>query len=292
MKLWATAEYVEIQVGVLCRSGDLDTAVQVLWCLPGAPADGVYLLLLKACTEKRALQHVKGVHAHLITHSPPHVSASLLEHLVVTLATCGALEDACHAFYALPSRTVFSWTAVISGFVGCGKAHDALHHYKCMQEDGVKPNCYTFVSLFKACGSLADINEGRKLHDDFRDTGILPNVYIVNTLVSMYGKCGYIKEAENVFKSGDGILDVVSWNAMLSSYIEQEDGKRALQLFRQMQGEGVSPDQRSFVMALLACNRINEQDQVIVAGQLIKLRSCSCMCSCTRKVSCQISTPL
>jgi pentatricopeptide repeat protein len=83
--------------------------------------------------------------------------------------------------------------------------------------------------------------------------GLMSNVYVVNTLVSMYGKCGSVTDAENVFVVGMPGFDPVSWNAMLSVYVERGEEKKSLLLYRQMQEEEVSPDVRTFVIVLQAC---------------------------------------
>ena len=54
-----------------------------------------------------------------------------------------------------------------------------------------------------------------------------------NAIVDMYGKCGSIEDALNVFdKMPDP--DVVSWTAMIFEYAMHVYGREALQFFEQM----------------------------------------------------------
>ena len=53
----------------------------------------------------------------------------------------------------------------------------------------------------------------------------------------MYSKCGDIVEAENVFSSLPH-RDVVTWNAILSAYVKQNQVYKVLKLYEQMQEEG------------------------------------------------------
>lgn len=136
-----------------------------------------------------------------------------------------------------------------------------------MLDDGVEPDKYTFVSLFKACGTIQDLQLGRKLHADARRKGITFDVFVCNTLVSMYGKCGAIIEAEEVFCAMSD-RTIVSWNAMLSAYVELEQGERALLLYRQMQNEGENVNELTFVLAVQACGSSVEQEAShLVTGQ-------------------------
>ncbi|KAH7446993.1 hypothetical protein KP509_01G085500 [Ceratopteris richardii] len=121
-----------------------------------------------------------------------------------------------------------------------------------MLEDGIQCDEYTYVSLFKACGNTIDLEHGMCLHIEAAKKGFTSDVYVRSTLISMYGKCDALAEAENIFF---GMLEhtVVSWNAMLSAYVEQRHGDSALQLFVQMQITGVNPSYLTFVIALQAC---------------------------------------
>lgn len=136
--------------------------------------------------------------------------------------------------------------------------------YVHMQNDRVKPDPYTFVSLFKACGNINDLEVGRLLHATVRSKGFGADAHTVTTMVSMYGKCGAIKEAENVFV-GATHTDVILWNSLLSAYVEVGQAEKALQLYTQMQVEGLSPDKQTLVIALQACGSL------ALNGQLTKV---------------------
>ncbi|KAI5080239.1 hypothetical protein GOP47_0005718 [Adiantum capillus-veneris] len=243
-------------VQVLSNEGQLDKALDVLFHMNTIPLRDTYLSLLKACNRSRALHQAKQVQVHLAKHMQHDY---LGDYLVMTLARCGAVEDALEFSHTLSHRTVFSWTAIISAYVQRGQGREALELYKCMEEDGVKPNHYTFVALLKACGRVADLEKVRALHNDARRMGLGADVYILTTLVSVYCKCGSIEEAENVFS----VLlrhDVVTWNAMLAAYVEQGQASKVLHLFRQILEERVTLDELMFVSALQACTMLAEQE--------------------------------
>lgn len=212
----------------------------------------VYISLLKLCKEKKSLRHVHHVLTHLAAYQWDLVQL-FGDFVVFILAKCGGLEDALHVSNNLVCRTVFSWTSIIAGYTECGRDLEALRMHCCMLEDGVEPDRYTFVSLLKACGTVPDIEEGRKLHADAQEKGLTLDVYVGSTLVSMYGKCGNTVEAEWVF-CGLSQRNIVTWNAMLSAYVEQGQGEKALLLYRQMREAGESPTELTFVSAVQASN--------------------------------------
>ena len=252
----------------LCNDGQLERALEVLSYMDGAgPSPDTYICLLRACQKRKDLVQVKRVYSYLVQNEWK-CDTYINDYLVMTFAKCGAIEDALDIARKLPHRTVYSWTALISAYTELGRGREAVALFQFMQEDGVKPNHYTFVSLLKACGTTSDLEKGRIFHDEARRMGFGVDTILCTTLVSMYGKCGAITEAENVF----GTLfqrDVVAWNAMLAAYVEQGMAEKALHLYRQMHEERVIIDQLMFVIAIQACSTLAEKQE----GDLIKMAS-------------------
>lgn len=199
-------------------------------CRPLSKAE--YLALLKACNKCRSLPLAQRLHAHL-SHYRLDSTGFLGENLLVTLSKCGALDNALHVFHSLPFKSAFAWTALISGLTDWGRPQSGLATYQNMLDDGAEPDSYTFVSLFKACGIIPDLAAGRKLHMDAHQKGFTNELLVGNTLVSMYGKCGVVVEAEHVFYEMPK-RDVVTWNVMLSIYVEKEQARKAICLYRQL----------------------------------------------------------
>lgn len=254
---------------ILCQMGQLDQALDLLSCMEQhghAPSQSLCWSLLKLCNKKKALHHAVHLHAHLALHGLDSTS-SLGEYLVITLAKCSSLDIALQVFYKLPHRTVFSWTAVISGYSNCGKAREALALYDCMLVDDVEPNKYTFISLLKACGDIPDIGEGKRLHAEASKHMCTSDLYVAACLLDMFAKCGSLVDAQDVFDSM-AHRDVVLWTAMLSAYIEWGHGEKALQLYRRMQAEGVSPDGRTYVSALQACCILAEKEEAVLVDEV------------------------
>eukprot|EP00250_Pteridium_aquilinum_P010460 c19405_g1_i1 orf=1-1011(-) len=202
-----------------CKQGHLDRALAALSLLEPrglTPPEDLYWSLLKACNKQKALSQAKQVHGFLARHGKG-LSSSLFDYLVSTLAKCGGLEEALDVFHQLCHRTVFSWTAVISAYTEGGKGEQAMETYRHMQVEGIQPNEHTIVSLLKACGSISDLEQGKAIHAYASTKGLDAHDFIGSALVSMYGKCTSIMEAEKVFDSLSK-CNVVLWNAMLSAY--------------------------------------------------------------------------
>ncbi len=81
-----------------------------------------------------------------------------------------------------------------------------------------------------------------------------------NSCVDMYAKCGSLEDAWGVFNKMPSQV-VVAWSTMICGHVKCRQGKKALELFRQMQQEGVWPNSVTFVGVLKAC------DSVIALGR-------------------------
>lgn len=254
----------------LCDDGQLDKALNILLHMEPVPSVNMYRSLLKACTKRKAVLIAKRVHAHLAERGLE--STRLLgEEVVNTLAKCGSLEDALEVFHRLQHRNVFCWTAVISAYVNAGLGREALRMYEQMQAEAVQPNRFTFVSLIRACSGTANLMDGKHVHAEVLKHSCESDVFVGACLVRMYWKCGSIADAQSVF-NGLSNRNVVSWTAMLSAYTEQGEGDKVLQLYEQMQDEGVSPDAQVFVYVLQACGMLAEKEEVD-HGQWFRVRS-------------------
>ncbi|MED6133156.1 hypothetical protein PIB30_025970 [Stylosanthes scabra] len=78
----------------------------------------------------------------------------------------------------------------------------------------------------------------RQLHSLVLKLGLNSNIFIHNSSISMYAKCGSLFEAQLLFKACS-TLDPVSCNIMVSGYMRANQTGSACQLFDVMPGKGV-----------------------------------------------------
>ncbi|MCO5561244.1 hypothetical protein L7F22_014865 [Adiantum nelumboides] len=135
----------------------------------------------------------------------------------------------------------------------------------------------TLVDAYAKCGSLSQAQEvfawllqrgavawtalvsAKKFHADAARRGIPHDVFVENTLVSMYGKCGEVVEVEKVFFKMP-LHSVVSWYLMISSYLDDGQGKMALQLFSPIHVQGANYNHATSVLAFQACSTLVENN--------------------------------
>ncbi|KAH7440387.1 hypothetical protein KP509_04G104800 [Ceratopteris richardii] len=195
-----------------------------------------------------------------------YTTTSLNEYLVSTLCMCNDLDSALNLFHSLSIKTVFVWTAVISAYVGRGDGVVAFTVYARMLEESALPNEYTYTSMLKACGIIPSVQSGKALHACLWCEDIKSSVAIASPIIRMYSKCNAISNSEMVFQEIPQ-HDILSWTSMISSLIEHELIDKALALYRQMEKQGISPNEWTVSICLQGCCILAELKGALASGE-------------------------
>eukprot|EP01018_Ginkgo_biloba_P026550 Gb_17962 [translate_table: standard] len=224
-----------------------------------APNQFTVSSLLKACAWLNSLKQGKQVHAAIIrtgVRPDVYVGSALVDMYV----KCGSVLDARQVFDRMHKRNNVSWTAMIAGYAHNGLGEEAIALFHQMQGAGIRPCEFALVSILRACARLGALKRGKQVHARIIKNEFDSNTYLGSTLVGLYGKCGNLAYAGQVFK-GMPVRDVVSWTALIAGYAQQGYGKEALVLLTQMLQEGVKPNQFTFASILRACAGLEALEQ-------------------------------
>ncbi|XP_024521690.1 pentatricopeptide repeat-containing protein At1g11290, chloroplastic-like [Selaginella moellendorffii] len=239
-----------------------------------------FLAALKACGDIAAREQGRKINGRLVREesltkaceiharaaeagcdSHPFVANSLIS----LYSRCGGVEQALSVFEKLEKKTVVSWTALMLGCVENGEAELALDLFSRM--DSVS-DAQAYVAALTACASVCEksrldgssklqaLERGMAIHSSAARSGLdsTTNVFVSNTLVDMYSKCGSLLDGRAVFDRMSS-RDVVSWNALLLGYAENGEPGLALELFEAMK-QHHHPTARTFLAAFIACGNL------------------------------------
>lgn len=214
------------------------------------------------------LQQVRAVHAEVVRRGY-QFDVFVGNSLVDMYSKCGDLLAAQLVFNSLPNPNVVSWSALITGYAQQENSEQAFHIYAQMQEKGVQPNDRTLIGVLKACANLAAMEEGaslsgealkinslgncRKIHADVVRLGYGSSLFVCNTLIDTYAKCGSLPEAAQVFDNMT-CRDVVTWNTVIAAYAQEEKGEKGMKLYVAMLEQGFLPNEATFLGILRACS--------------------------------------
>ncbi|XP_024168862.1 pentatricopeptide repeat-containing protein At2g13600 [Rosa chinensis] len=179
--------------------------------------------------------------------------------MVSGYAKAASVEVARSLFTKMMERNVVSWNALIAGYTQNGENEEALGLFLLLKRESVWPTHYTFANLLNACASLVDLQLGKQAHSHILKHGFQfqvgeePDIFVGNSLIDMYMKCGSIEDGCQVFRN---MLerDHVSWNAMIVGHAQNGYGTEALEIFRKMLVSGEQPDHVTMIGVLCACS--------------------------------------
>ncbi|KAH7427527.1 hypothetical protein KP509_10G048100 [Ceratopteris richardii] len=219
--------------------------------------DGVtFTCVLKACGCLRASEEGKNIHNEIDKLRLLRTDQIVGNSLIDMYSKCEMLPEAQEVFDSLQIRDVVSWSTLIGAYVQHEHYKEALLYYEKMQLQGVPPNEVTYVHVLKACGFLCAIRKGQEIHDEIDKKGIWKaNQVVGNALIDMYSKLGLLQRAQEVFEAIPS-SNVVTWNTLISCYVEHGFGNEALNLFKQMQGRHIPPNEVTYACIFKACGLV------------------------------------
>lgn len=171
----------------------------------------------------------------------------------------GCCHEARKIFEQMKEPGVIAFTTLISGYSRVGNHEAALEVFRGIMNRGVSlPDLDSLSSVLVSCWHLQALSNGQEVHayGIKTDSGFgLSSFYdsAGAALVRMYAKCGRILYARGVF----GLMNqcsVVTWNAMISGFVDLKDGHGALECLREMRRIGVEINHITISAALPICD--------------------------------------
>ncbi|XP_020206322.1 pentatricopeptide repeat-containing protein At3g49170, chloroplastic [Cajanus cajan] len=109
--------------------------------------------------------------------------------------------------------------------------------------------------LLKACIRSGNLELGKLLHQKLTESGLDLDSLLLNSLISLYSKCGEWENALSIFRNmGSNKRDLVSWSAIISCFANNSMESRALVTFLRMLQHGIYPNEYCFTASIRACS--------------------------------------
>ncbi|WOK95275.1 hypothetical protein Cni_G03982 [Canna indica] len=121
-----------------------------------------------------------------------------------------------------------------------------------MAELGAQVGLAGYDALLSACIDRRALRAGQRVHAHMIKSRFLPAVYLATRLLIMYVKCGALDDARHMLEAMPE-RNIVSWTAMISGYSQNGRRSQALELFVEMLGTGLLPNEYTLATALTSC---------------------------------------
>ncbi|EFJ23217.1 hypothetical protein SELMODRAFT_103955 [Selaginella moellendorffii] len=229
-----------------------------------------YEELLQACARLSALHEGRRIHSHIARCGFGDRALFLQNTLLNVYAKCGSVRDAIELLESMELRNAVSWNVVIGGFARSGHRQEALEIFWKMMLEGVRPGRITFTNALLACEGEEFLPLGRIIHSSIQEAGITDQeeeekaVELGNGLIAMYGRCGDLAAATQVFY-GVRQRTIVSWNSIIAAYAQSGHSKEAFQFFKEL----LSDDVLAWTSAMTSCSQKGlDRDSLAIFRQM------------------------
>jgi pentatricopeptide repeat protein len=248
-------------IGAYAQHGCSAEAVHVFrrMCLEIIPDKITHISIMSALTgdHNTGSVHCKQIHVEIL-YTQSEIDTSVGTALISMYGRCGSIQYAERVFQEIRARDLVTWTAfaAISDSLVATQLFDRILLECHIPDQGC---CVGFLSTISAGESLS---QGKRMHAWLLHTKLGADVTINNALLSLYGKCGGIEDAEKMFYNMSD-CNAISWNALLSVY--NLHGRSSTLLVSKMLCRCYMPDVITWTSSLTSCaeeTRLAEGKQV------------------------------
>ncbi|KAL2938463.1 Pentatricopeptide repeat-containing protein DOT4 chloroplastic, partial [Bienertia sinuspersici] len=222
------------------------------------PDNFTYPFVIKACGDALLVEFGRIIHAEVVISGfEPDVYVG--NCLLAMYSKFGEMEIARLMFDRMSQRDLTTWNTMITGYAKNGYSREALSFFHMLQRSQLAPDSTTLLGLLSACSDLQMVEKGKELHGYIvRNSTFSSNTYLTNSIVELYCRCKTMLLARKLFAVSS--KDCVTWNTMISRYVEIGSAFDGLGLFCQMISFGEQPDLATIIAVLGACEQVNAID--------------------------------
>ncbi|XP_077223899.1 pentatricopeptide repeat (PPR) superfamily protein [Tasmannia lanceolata] len=215
---------------------------------------------IKACVGLSLIEHGKAVHSHSVKVGL-ETNSFVVPVLINMYIELGCLEHAQDLFDRIPEKNSVLWGTMIRGYLKFSKEIEVFELFSHMMKMGFELDPFSALGLVRACGNVCAVKEGNAFHGYcIKHKFLGSNVYLQTAVVNMYLKCGLLDSAHRLFVKIPE-KDVVLWTTMVTGFAQNVRAREALDFFRQMLDESITPNVVTFASVLMASSHLGALQQ-------------------------------
>ncbi|KAK3205395.1 hypothetical protein Dsin_019441 [Dipteronia sinensis] len=207
--------------------------------------------VLPACARAGFLCPGKEIHARTI-RMELNFELFVTNALTDMYAKCGCLNLAQNVF-DISLRDEISYNILIVGYSETSNCSESLRLFLEMGHMGMEHDVVSFMGAISACTNIAATKQGKEIHALLVRKHLHTHLFIANSLLDFYSRCGRIDLANKIFDRIPN-RDAASWNTLILGYGMLGEVDIAINLFESMRLDGVDYDSVSYIAVLSACS--------------------------------------
>lgn len=175
----------------------------------------MFCSLLSICANTASLLLGKQIHCLALKY-PTHKDVAMGNALIDMYSKSGEIGDAKHIFDEMEEKNIITWTTLITGFGRNGYGNEAVSLYKKLEDEGLKPNYVTLLSLLSACSHTGLTGEGWTCFNKMvSNYNISPTAAHYSCLVDLFARRGYLEEAYTLMQNMNIEPNASLWSTIL-----------------------------------------------------------------------------
>ncbi|KAH7332010.1 hypothetical protein KP509_20G063400 [Ceratopteris richardii] len=215
------------------------------------PDNFTLIFILTACSHQAPPIEGRRIHVRIMS-DVFKIDYLVMNALLNMYSKSRNLEDVRNIFINMFERNIVTWTVMVDALLQHGCREHALQFFGHMQMEGIFPDAVLFSKITTACSESETLFCGKQLHVSLKEMGCESDVFVRAALLNMYGNCGRLEDACEVF-SQSFERNVVLWNSLISLHIQYGLDSDALHFFNCLLQESLLPDRVTYMHCLSGC---------------------------------------
>lgn len=227
--------------------------------------ESFFSLLLK-CRGKRELNQIHALSIITGLIQKPSIASKLVASFAFSTlpASASIARLIADRTYGLDTYT---WNTISRGYLERNNLEEAFSVYSHLRRRALEVDSYSLLFAIKACGQ--SIVQGEQIHAQVYKLGFAYELIVRTAMMGMYGSCGEISCAEQLFDEMPQ-RDLVMWNSLIASYAQKGLLLKSLAGLGDMVKSNMRPNGVTAVSVLSCCSSLKAlKEGRIVHGFLI-----------------------
>lgn len=202
-----------------------------------SPDSVTIVSILPVCAQLTNLTFGKEIHSYIFRHSYLLEDTFVGNSLISFYARFGDTSAAYWAFSLISTKDIISWNAILDAFADSPKHFQFLNLLHHLFDEVITLDSVTVLSLVKFCTNVQGVGKVKEVHGYSLKAGLLHDEEepkLGNALLDAYAKCGNVEYAHKIFQGLSERRTLVTYNSMLSGYVNNGSHDDAQRLFSEM----------------------------------------------------------
>ncbi|CAF1234964.1 unnamed protein product [Adineta steineri] len=217
-----------------------------------------YTIIFNTCAQL-SNDRAKQIGRKLLNEMPKNLKENkyIQNSAIDMLMKFGDIKNAEILFKMFKKKDIITYGAMMKGYNINNEPLKSLELFEEIKKNEIKIDKMVSLILIDTCAKIGIRSICESTVNQF-PSYLYNNQYICNALISMWGKAGLVKNAQQIFESVDQ-PDVITYNAMINAYGKNRMGLEAVDLYRKMPNS--LRNEISYICILNACSHSGLLDE-------------------------------